>query len=59
MTDPEKNERLRGSLWGMFIGDALMGAAYGFRAIPERWIRGLRCHDEIQHEIDSFVTQFA
>lgn len=44
----------RGAVMG-----ALMGAAYGFRAIPERWIRGLRCHDEIEREIDSFVTQFA
>ena len=43
---------------GAVLG-ALMGAAYGSRAIPERWIRGLRCHDEIQHEIDSFVAQFA
>ena len=36
-----------------------MGAAYGLPAIPERWIRGLRCHDEIEREIDSFVAQFA
>ena len=43
---------------GAVLG-ALMGAAYGLRAIPERWIRGLRCHDEIEREIDSFVTQFA
>jgi ADP-ribosylglycohydrolase len=43
---------------GAILG-ALMGAAYGLRAIPERWIRGLTCHDEIEREIDSFVAQFA
>ena len=43
---------------GAVLG-ALMGAAYGLPAIPERWIRGLRCHDEIEREIDSFVAQFA
>jgi ADP-ribosylglycohydrolase len=43
---------------GAVLG-ALMGAAYGFRAIPESWVRGLRDHNEIEREIDSFIAQFA
>lgn len=43
---------------GTILG-ALMGAAYGFQAIPERWIQGLRCRSEIASEIDTFVTHFA
>ena len=43
---------------GAILG-ALMGAAYGLRAIPERWIRSLTCHNDIEREIDSFVAQFA
>ncbi len=43
---------------GAILG-ALMGAAYGLRAIPDRWIRGLACHDEIERDIDAFVAQFA
>ena len=43
---------------GAILG-ALMGAAYGLRSIPERWIQGLTCHDEIEREIGFFVAQFA
>jgi ADP-ribosylglycohydrolase len=43
---------------GAVLG-SLMGAAYGYQAIPDRWIRGLRCHDEIKREIDEFLTRFA
>jgi ADP-ribosyl-[dinitrogen reductase] hydrolase len=44
----------RGALLG-----ALLGAALGYRAIPERWIRGLRSHAELEEEIESFIARFA
>jgi ADP-ribosyl-[dinitrogen reductase] hydrolase len=43
---------------GAVLG-AILGAALGFRSIPDRWIRGLRCGAELEQEIDAFVTRFA
>jgi ADP-ribosylglycohydrolase len=36
---------------------ALLGAALGFQAIPERWIRGLRSRAELEEEIESFLAK--
>jgi ADP-ribosylglycohydrolase len=38
---------------------AILGAALGFPAIPERWIRGLRARAELAEEIETFITRFA
>ena len=43
---------------GAVLG-AILGAALGFRAIPERWIRGLQARAELEAEIDTFIAQFA
>eukprot|EP00741_Cyanophora_paradoxa_P005498 tig00000889_g5330.t1 len=40
----------RGAVLGM-----IMGAAFGIRAIPQRWIAGLARRAEIEKEIDAFV----
>jgi ADP-ribosylglycohydrolase len=41
----------RGALLG-----AILGAALGYQAIPERWIQGLRSRVELEKEIDSFLA---
>jgi ADP-ribosylglycohydrolase len=41
---------------GAVLG-ALLGAALGYQAIPERWLRGLRSRVELDEEIESFLTQ--
>ncbi len=41
---------------GAVLG-ALLGAALGYQAIPERWIRGLRSRVELEQEIDSFLAK--
>ncbi|MFZ1641133.1 MAG: ADP-ribosylglycohydrolase family protein [Candidatus Contendobacter sp.] len=43
---------------GAVLG-AILGAALGFPAIPERWIRGLQAHAELKEEIDTFIARFA
>ena len=43
---------------GAVLG-ALLGAALGWQAIPDRWIQGLSCRVELEQEINTFVTQFA
>jgi ADP-ribosylglycohydrolase len=43
---------------GAVLG-ALLGAAYGLRVIPDRWLQGLSSRDELQEEIDTFVSHFA
>ena len=43
---------------GAVLG-AILGASLGIQAIPERWINGLTAHDEINQEIEQFVTQFS
>lgn len=43
---------------GAVLG-ALLGAALGYPAIPERWIRGLRSRAELEHEIENFVSRMA
>jgi ADP-ribosylglycohydrolase len=43
---------------GAVLG-ALLGAALGFRAIPERWIHGLVAHAELEEEIETFIARFA
>jgi ADP-ribosyl-[dinitrogen reductase] hydrolase len=43
---------------GAVLG-AMLGAALGYRAIPERWIRGLRSRHELEEEIESFIVRFA
>ena len=42
----------RGALLG-----ASVGAALGYQAIPERWIRGLRSRVELEEEIESFLAK--
>jgi ADP-ribosylglycohydrolase len=42
---------------GAVLG-AIMGAAHGYEAIPERWILGLRDAAEIESEIDSFINTY-
>jgi ADP-ribosylglycohydrolase len=42
----------RGALLG-----AILGAALGSRAIPERWIQGLRSRAELEVEIESFLAK--
>jgi ADP-ribosylglycohydrolase len=41
---------------GAVLG-ALLGAALGYQAIPERWIRGLRSRVELEEEIESFLAR--
>ncbi len=41
---------------GAVLG-ALLGAALGYQAIPERWILGLRSRVELGKEIDTFVAK--
>ncbi len=43
---------------GAVLG-ALLGAALGYRAIPERWIQGLANRVDLEMEIDSFIARFA
>jgi ADP-ribosyl-[dinitrogen reductase] hydrolase len=40
---------------GAILG-ALLGAALGHQAIPDRWLRGLRAHDALEREIESFLV---
>jgi len=40
---------------GAVLG-ALLGAALGYPAIPERWIRGLSSRVELEEEIESFLA---
>jgi ADP-ribosylglycohydrolase len=42
---------------GAVLG-ALLGAALGYRAIPDRWICGLRSRAELEEEIESFIARF-
>jgi ADP-ribosylglycohydrolase len=41
---------------GAVLG-ALLGAALGYQAIPERWIRGLRSRAELEQEIEIFLAK--
>jgi ADP-ribosyl-[dinitrogen reductase] hydrolase len=43
---------------GAVLG-AMLGAALGFRAIPERWIQGLQAHAALEQEIEAFIVGFA
>jgi ADP-ribosyl-[dinitrogen reductase] hydrolase len=43
---------------GAVLG-AILGAALGFPAIPERWIHGLQARAELEEEIETFVARFA
>jgi ADP-ribosyl-[dinitrogen reductase] hydrolase len=43
---------------GAVLG-AILGAALGFPAIPERWIHGLQARSELEEEIETFVARFA
>ncbi len=40
---------------GAILG-ALLGAAVGYQAIPDRWLRGLRNRDALEQEIESFLV---
>ena len=40
---------------GAILG-AMLGAAQGYQAIPDRWIAGLRSRDELEQEIESFLA---
>ncbi len=42
---------------GAVLG-AILGAALGFDAIPERWIQGLRARSELDEEIETFIARF-
>ena len=42
---------------GAVLG-ALLGAALGFEAIPERWIEGLRARAAVEEEIETFIARF-
>ncbi len=42
---------------GAVLG-ALLGAALGFEAIPERWISGLASCAELEPEIETFIAHF-
>jgi ADP-ribosyl-[dinitrogen reductase] hydrolase len=42
---------------GAVLG-AILGAALGFRAIPERWIQGLQARAELADEIETFIDRF-
>jgi ADP-ribosylglycohydrolase len=41
---------------GAVLG-ALLGAALGYQAIPERWIQGLRSRVELEQEIETFLAK--
>ncbi len=41
---------------GAVLG-ALLGAALGFDAIPDRWIQGLASRDELAEEIETFLER--
>ena len=41
---------------GAVLG-ALLGAALGYQAIPERWTRGLRSRVELEKEIETFLAK--
>lgn len=41
---------------GAVLG-ALMGAALGYEAIPDRWINGLRSRAELEQEIETFLAK--
>jgi ADP-ribosylglycohydrolase len=41
---------------GAVLG-AILGAALGYQAIPERWIRGLRSRIELEEEIEYFLAR--
>ena len=43
---------------GAVLG-AIMGAALGVAAIPERWRLGLTAHAELDAEIECFITRFS
>ncbi len=43
---------------GAVLG-AILGAALGFPAIPERWIHGLQARAELEAEIETFIARFA
>ena len=43
---------------GAVLG-AILGAALGFQAIPERWIHGLQARRDLENEIDAFIARFA
>ena len=43
---------------GAVLG-AILGASLGINSIPERWVSGLTAHDEINNEIEQFVTKFS
>ncbi len=43
---------------GAVLG-AMLGAALGLRAIPERWIQGLQAHAALEAEIETFIAGFA
>ncbi len=40
---------------GAILG-ALLGAALGYQAIQDRWLRGLRSRDALEQEIESFLV---
>jgi len=42
---------------GAVLG-AMMGAALGLAAIPERWLAGLTAHAALNEEIESFIARF-
>ncbi len=42
---------------GAVLG-AILGAALGFPAIPERWIHGLQARAELEGEIETFIARF-
>jgi ADP-ribosylglycohydrolase len=43
----------RGALLG-----AILGASLGIKAIPRRWIDGLKMHIELREEIEMFITKY-
>lgn len=43
---------------GAVLG-AILGATLGVGAIPKRWINGLTSHDELNGEIELFISQYA
>lgn len=42
---------------GAVLG-AIMGAALGYGAIPERWLQGLRSRAALHEEIEAFIARF-
>ena len=42
---------------GAVLG-AILGASLGVEAIPQRWIKGLTAHTELNDEIERFIAQF-